>query len=58
MATRDGMWQVRLLDGSAFRLHLAVNRWRGVAAAPGRGTAAPAFEAQEEAARTPKEAAS
>jgi 1-acyl-sn-glycerol-3-phosphate acyltransferase len=58
VATRDGMWQVRLLDGSAFRLHLAVNRWRGVAAAPGRGTAAPAFEAQEEAARTPKEAAS
>ncbi len=30
VATRDGMWQLRLYEGSAFRLHLALERWRGV----------------------------
>lgn len=28
VATRYAMWQIRLLEGSAFRLHLAVDRWR------------------------------
>ncbi|NIM49919.1 MAG: hypothetical protein GTN62_06495 [Gemmatimonadales bacterium] len=28
VATRDDMWQLRLHRGSAFRLHLAVDRWR------------------------------
>ena len=32
VATRDEMWQFRLSRGSAFRLRLAVDRWRGVAA--------------------------
>ena len=31
VATRDEMWQFRLSRGSAFRLQLAVDRWRGVA---------------------------
>ncbi|UCF39991.1 MAG: 1-acyl-sn-glycerol-3-phosphate acyltransferase [Gemmatimonadota bacterium] len=34
VATRDGMWQLRLLEGSAFRLHLAVVRWRRTAERP------------------------
>ena len=29
VATRDQMWQLRLSRGSAFRLQLAVDRWRG-----------------------------
>ncbi len=28
VATRNGMWQLRLQSGSAYRLHLAVERWR------------------------------
>ncbi len=28
VATRNGMWQLRLHSGSAYRLHLAVERWR------------------------------
>ena len=31
VATRNEMWQFRLSRGSAFRLQLAVDRWRGVA---------------------------
>jgi hypothetical protein len=27
VATRDGMWQFRLAEGSAFRLELALGRW-------------------------------
>jgi hypothetical protein len=28
IATLDGMWQFRCLEGSAFRLHWAIERWR------------------------------
>ena len=31
VAARDGMWQFRLAEGSAFRLELALRRWRGEA---------------------------
>jgi hypothetical protein len=28
IATREGMWQFRCLEGSVFRLHWAIERWR------------------------------
>ena len=34
VALRDAMWQFRFLDGSAFRVQLAVDRWRAAAARP------------------------
>ena len=34
VALRDAMWQFRFLDGSAFRVQLAVDRWREAAAHP------------------------
>ena len=34
VALRDAMWQFRFLDGSVFRVQLAVDRWRDAAARP------------------------
>ena len=34
VALRDAMWQFRFLDGSAFRVQLAVDRWCDAAARP------------------------
>jgi 1-acyl-sn-glycerol-3-phosphate acyltransferase len=41
VATREGMWQFRLARGSAFRLQLAMERWRGAEPVSFRGGAVP-----------------